>query len=124
MQLDEIKSYAIDQVRDSWCYSAVEVSTRSWAALHVARRTLRSTLLFTRQVLAACRTLAWPILVTADEFKHYAPCIARVSGPTVAHVQVKNRYRRDRMLRTDAELVLAPLAAGLHDPILGGQPPL
>jgi len=108
LQLDEIKSYGIDQARDSWCYTAVEVSTRFWAALHVARRTLRSTLLFTRQVRAACGSLAWPILVTTDEFKYYAPCIARVFGPTVAHVQVKNRYRRDRILRTSSELVGGP----------------
>jgi AcrR family transcriptional regulator len=49
LQLDEIKSYGIGPARDSWCYSAVEVSSRFWAALHVARRTLRSTLLFTRR---------------------------------------------------------------------------
>ena len=65
-------------------------------------------LLFTRQVRAACGTLAWPILVTTDEFKYYAPCIARVFGPTVAHVQVKNRYRRDRILRTNSKLVGGP----------------
>jgi len=29
-------------------------------------------------------------------------------GPTVAHVQVKNRYRRDRILRTSSELVGGP----------------
>ena len=42
--------------------------------------------------MGSWNALAWPILVTTDEFKYYAPCIARVFGPTVAHVQVKNRY--------------------------------
>jgi len=46
--------------------------------------------------------------VTTDEFKYYAPCIARVFGPTCAYVQVKNRYRRDRILRTSSRLVLGP----------------
>jgi transposase-like protein len=108
LQLDELKSYGIAEAEDAWCYSGVEVWSRFWAALHVGKRTLRSTLLFVRQAREACGSLSWPILVTSDEFKYYKDCIDRTFGPSCAYVQVKNTYRRDRIVRTTWELVLGP----------------
>lgn len=108
LQLDELKSYGIGEAADSWCYVGIEVWSRFWAALHVGKRTLRSTLLFVRQARAACGSLPWPILVTTDEFKYYKYCIDRAFGPSCAYVQVKNTYRRDRIVRTCWELVLGP----------------
>ena len=108
LQLDELKSYGIGEARDTWCYSAIEVGSRFWAALLVGRRTLRSTLIFVGGVRVACGPLPYPILVTTDEFKYYLPCIGRVFGPSCVYVQVKNLYRRDRILRTRSKLVLGP----------------
>ena len=108
LQLDELKSYAIGEAEDVWCFSGVEVWSRFWAVLHVGKRTLRSTLLFVRQAREACGSLSWPILVTTDEFKYYEYCIDRTFGPSCAYVQVKNIYRKDRVVRTSWELVLGP----------------
>jgi hypothetical protein len=46
------------------------------------------------------------VLVTSDEFKYYAPVLKRVLGPNCVYVQVTNQYRRDRILRSEARLVL------------------
>ena len=61
LQLDELKSYGIGEARDTWCYSAIEVGSRFWAALLVGRRTLRSTLIFVRGVRVACGPLPYSL---------------------------------------------------------------
>jgi transposase-like protein len=106
LQLDELKSYGIGEARDVWCFSGVEVWSRFWAALHVGKRTGRSTLVFVRLARHACATLSEPILVTTDWFKYYPPTVARVFGASCAHVQVKNRYGNGGILRTSWKLVV------------------
>jgi hypothetical protein len=108
LQLDELKSYGIGEAQDAWCFSGVEVWSRFWAALHVGKRTWRSTLVFVRLARHACGSLSRPILVTTDEFKYYPPTVARVFSAGCAHVQVKNRYCGDRILRTSWKLALGP----------------
>jgi hypothetical protein len=46
-----------------------------------------------------------PVLVTTDPFIYYEEQLRRTFGPTCVYVQVENRYRRDRILRTDWRLV-------------------
>jgi len=113
LQLDELKSYGIGEAQDVWCFSGVEVWSRFWAALHVGKRTRRSTLVFVRLARHACGSLSRPILVTTDEFNYYPPTVARVFSAGCAHVQVKNRYCGDRILRTSWKLALGPEAR--HD---------
>ena len=80
--------------------------SRLWIARHVVARTKRSTRLFLK---GARRTMGWvriPVLVTTDPYLYYEPELRRTFGPTCVYVQVKNRYRRDRILRTESRLVI------------------
>ena len=54
----------------------------------------------------ACRTGLVPPLVTSDEFKYYEQVMRRAFGPTAVYVQVDHRYKRDRIVRISARLVL------------------
>jgi len=106
LQLDELKSYGAGDRDHTWVYSAVEVWSRVWAALRVGPRTLRSTLLFVRKLRTVFRAFLHPVLVTTDEFKYYLQVLRRVFGPGCVYVQVENRYRRDRIVRTESRVLL------------------
>lgn len=105
LQLDEVDAHGVRRASGAWCFHALEVWSRFWAGLRVGRRTLRNTLLFVRQVRMVCGSLRDPVLVTSDDMKYYAPVVRRVFGPGCAHVQVKNRYCREGILRSNARLV-------------------
>jgi IS1 family transposase len=103
-QLDELHSHGAARARDAWVYNGLEVASRAWLGLRVGARTLRSTLILAREVKARCGSMSWPMLVSTDEFKYYEPVLKRTFGRACVHVQVKNRYRRDRIVRTQARV--------------------
>jgi hypothetical protein len=105
LQLDELNSHGAGDRDPAWVYGAIEVWSRVWVAARVSRRTLRATLVFLRRIRTML-VLRQPVLVTSDEFKYYAPVLKRVLGPNCVYVQVTNQYRRDRILRSEARLVL------------------
>jgi transposase-like protein len=106
IQLDEIKAYGAGRYDSTWVYNALEVSSRLWMTSEVDRRTLRATKRFITSVREACAPGGPPPLVTSDEFKYYEPVMRRAFGPTVVYVQVDNRYKRDRIVRTRSRLVI------------------
>jgi hypothetical protein len=106
IQLDEIKAYGAGRYDSTWVYNALEVSSRLWMTSEVDRRTLRATKRFITSVREACAPGGPPPLVTSDEFKYYEPVMRRAFGPTVVYVQVHNRYKRDRIVRTRSRLVI------------------
>jgi transposase-like protein len=108
VQIDELNVRGNGKAERTWAYSALEVWSRCWIGTRVAKRTLRSTLLFVRGIQGACSRSGLPILLATDEFKYYAPVIARVFGPTAAHVEVKNRYSGNRVVRSTWRLVNTP----------------
>ena len=106
VQMDELKAYGAGRYELTWVYNALEVSSRMWLATQVGPRTLRNTRLFVTAVRDACRPGLVPPLVTSDEFKYYEQVMRRAFGPTAVYVQVDNRYRGNRIVRTKARLVL------------------
>jgi transposase-like protein len=105
MQLDELRSLGTARAVHAWVYNALEVWSRAWVGLRVGLRTLRSPSVLARQVKACCGPLTWPVLVSIDEFKYYGPVLRRTFGRACVHVQVKNRYRRDQIVRTRARVM-------------------
>ena len=110
MQLDELNTHSLQRAVNAWSFNGIEVWSRLWASQRVGWRTLRTTLLFVRQIAAVCGTLIDPLLFSTDEFKYYPITIRRTFGPGCSHVQIKNRYRRDRILRSTARLIHGPQA--------------
>ena len=108
LQLDELKTYGAGRYEHTWVYNGIEVWSRVWASSKVATRTLRSTLVFVRSMKAACPPGLVPPLVTSDQLKYYPEVVGRTFGPAAVHVQVENRYRRGRIVRTRARLVHGP----------------
>lgn len=110
LQVDELRTYGVGEGERAWVFSGIEVWSRFWAAVHVGRRTLRTTKLFMRSLArilpeAASRHDALPVLVATDDLKYYVPAFRRTFPPTCVHVQVKNRYARGKILRTRSRLV-------------------
>ena len=105
LQLDELKAYGAGRYDATWVFNGLEVWTRMWMATEVGTRTLRRTRRFITAVKDACELGRAPALVTSDEFKYYAPSLVRAFGPSVLHVEVHNRYRRDRIIRSNSRLV-------------------
>jgi hypothetical protein len=106
LQMDELKAYGAGKYDRTWVYSAIEVWSRLWVTSKVGPRSLRTTRIFVTALRDACRAGIVPPLVTSDEFKYYEQVMRKVFGPSAVYVQVDNRYRRDRIVRTSARLVL------------------
>ena len=105
LQLDELKAYGAGRYDATWVFNGLEVWTRVWMGTEVGTRTLRNTRRFVAGIRDACALGRAPALVTSDEFKYYGPSLVRAFGPAILHVEVHNRYRRDRIIRTDSRLV-------------------
>ena len=73
-----------------------------WPTACAVRRT-PSTRIFLAQAKESLPWTGEPLLVTTDSCVYHEPEVRRVFGPTCVHVQVENRHRRDRILRTDRE---------------------
>jgi transposase-like protein len=110
IQIDELKAYGAGKYDRTWLYSGIEVSTRLWVAAEVGSRTLRATFRFVRAIREVCQSGVVPPLVTSDEFKYYGEVVRRTFGPAAVHVQVDNRYRRGRIVRSNFKLVLGSQA--------------
>ena len=122
VQMDELSTGGVGEAKSAWAYSAIEVWSRFWAALHVGNRTLINTFQFTRKVRDAVDGIhtgdfgrlrplvaaeAQPLLVTSDGFKYYRPAMRRAfRHRSVAYVQVENTYARGRVVRSESTLVL------------------
>jgi len=106
VQLDEVKAYGAGRYDRAWVFNALEVSSRLWLASRVGPRSLRNTRLFITAVREACGRGRVPPLVTSDEFKYYEQVMRKAFGPSVVYVQMDNRYKRDRIVRTRSRLVL------------------
>lgn len=105
LQLDELCARGKGSSQETWLYGGIEVTSRLWTASHVGARTKRSTRLFLQAARDAVGRVRVPVLVTTDPFIYYERELRRTFGPTCVYVQVENRYRRDRILRTDWRLV-------------------
>ena len=105
LQLDELKAYGAGRYDATWVFNGIEVWSRLWLATEVGTRTLRRTRRFVAAIKDACTLDRVPALVTSDEFKYYGPTLVRAFGPSVLHVEVHNRYRRDRIIRSSSRLV-------------------
>jgi len=60
-----------------------------------------------------------PVLVTTDPFLYDEHEVRRAFGPTCVYVQVENRYRRDRILRTKSRRVFTMQRIGLLSTLSG-----
>ena len=105
IQIDELKAFGAGDRDRTWLFSGIEVWSRLWLASEVGPRTLRCTRIFVRALRNACTPGFVPPLVTSDEFKYYEQVLRRVFGYELVHVQVHNRYRRDRIIRSTSRLV-------------------
>lgn len=106
MQLDELKSFGAGREQRNWVYNAIEVWSRVWLGARVGSRTLRNTLVFARELKSRCHPYAAPVLVTSDAFKYYEPSLRKAFGSACVYVQVENRYRHGRLVRTRPTLKL------------------
>lgn len=106
LQLDELNSHGAGEHDPDWVFGAIEVWSRVWAAARVSRRTLRETLVFVRRLRTLFGSFLEPVLVTSDAFKYDLPVLRRVFGPQCVYVQMENRYRRNRILRSQPHLLL------------------
>jgi hypothetical protein len=105
LQFDELCARGKGSPQETWLYNGLEVWSRVWIAAHVGRRTKRSTRVFLRAAKGACRLVLHPVLVTTDPYVYYESQLGQTFGPSCVYVQVENRYRRDRIVRTNSRLV-------------------
>ncbi len=101
VQLDELSCGGVGDAKAAWAFSGIEVSTRLWAGLLVAKRTLRATKQFVREVKYTIGTVTEWTLFTSDCFKYYRPAMsAAFQDDAAVYVQVKNRYRGGKIVRS------------------------
>ena len=106
VQLDELKAFGAGERDRHWVYNGIEVSSRAWLGSKVGPRTMRTTRVFVNEVRKRLKLRPMdPFLATTDEFKYYASALRRAFGPACVHVQVDNRYRRGRIVRTSSRMV-------------------
>lgn len=106
LQLDEISSRPASEPRSPWVYNGIEVSSRYWVASFVGRRSRRSTKAFVLQARAALGGFGGDLLVVSDPFPYYERELERSMGPRCVYVKVRNAYLADRIVHTQATLVL------------------
>lgn len=106
LQFDEISGRPASEPRSPWIYNGIEVSSRYWVAAFVGRRSRRSTRAFVLQARAALGSLASDLLVVSDPFPYYERELERSMGPRCVYVKVRNSYLADRVVHTQATLVL------------------
>ena len=106
LQFDELAARPAAEAASPWVFSAIEVGSRYWVAAVVGRRNRRTTREFTMAVRQTC----WPgigtALICSDPFEFYEREIRRTIGPGCAYVQVKNVYRRNCIVRSEAKVIL------------------
>ena len=111
-QLDELHCKGVAAAARTWAYSGLEVSSRLWSMLQVGNRTLRTTVLFTRQLARIVGVRSTSPLVGSDGFKYYRPAMRRIyEHTTLVYQQVDNVYARGRVVRTSSRLVLGTKGA-------------
>ena len=101
VQLDELSCGGVGDAKGAWAFSGIEVSSRLWAGLLVAKRTLRATKQFVREVKYTIGSITEWTLFTSDCFKYYKPAMNAVfeDDPAV-YLQIKNRYRGGKIVRS------------------------
>lgn len=101
VQLDELSCGGSGAAKAAWAFSAIEVSSRLWTGLLVSKRTLRATKQLVREVKDTMGEVSEWTLFTSDCFKYYCPAMSSIFADEAAvYVQVNNRYRRGKVVRT------------------------
>ncbi len=105
LQFDELKSLGAGHEGGMWVYSAIEVWSRVWTSWRVAPRTLRETRLFTNATQSTIARVSAPVLCSSDMMKYYPDSLKRSFASACVHMQVDNRYRSGRLVRSRSHLV-------------------
>jgi transposase-like protein len=105
LQFDELSARPASQPKSPWIFTGIEVASRFWVASSVGRRNRRTTREFVLRARQSCGVLHKPILITSDPFPFYNREILRTFGGACVYVQVKNRYRQNKMMRSTPKLV-------------------
>ena len=106
IQADELKTFVSGKDKESWIYTAMEVSTRLWPSFVLGTRTYRNTM----ELLSDFQTRGTldgnQILITTDGFGFYKSVIPKVFSPLAIHAQVIKKIRKNRITKVDERLII------------------
>lgn len=117
LQVDELRAFAQGKSDVVWIFTAMEVSSRLWPALHVGRRSYRATMHVFRDMAQRCLPGAFP-LITTDGFAYYKRAVRKFFGGSCVFGQVIKTLRKNRVTNVDRRHVgctLAEMEAALEE---------